>query len=275
MTPTRRHPDQQPRPIRFRVIDSPIGPLTLAGTDRALTHICMQDQAHPPADQADWIEDPAGFGDVIAQLEAYFAGELTEFDIELDAEKPSFWAFSDLAGQAGKTLLVEVDELQPGGRGLEALVQSDQLPDAEGMYRERLRPQFHFTSRRGWHNDPNGMVWQDGKYHLFYQHNPFGWNWGNMHWGHAVSPDLVHWKELPTALYPRKYGDWAFSGSAIVDAANTGGFQKGGTPPLVAAYTSTGRGECIVFSNDGGLTWSEIPENPVVKHAGRDPRLPL
>jgi len=90
MTPTRRHPDQQPRPIRFRVIDSPIGPLTLAGTDRALTHICMQDQAHPPADQADWIEDPAGFGDVIAQLEAYFAGELTEFDIELDLEGTEF-----------------------------------------------------------------------------------------------------------------------------------------------------------------------------------------
>ena len=84
MTPTK--PSTPPRPIRFRVIDSPIGPLTLAGTDRALTHICMQDQAHPPADQADWIEDPAGFGDVIAQLEAYFAGELTEFDIVLERE---------------------------------------------------------------------------------------------------------------------------------------------------------------------------------------------
>ncbi|MCB9403980.1 MAG: methylated-DNA--[protein]-cysteine S-methyltransferase [Microthrixaceae bacterium] len=88
MTPSK--PSTPPRPIRFRVIDSPIGPLTLAGTDRALTHICMQDQAHPPADQADWIEDPAGFGDVIAQLEAYFAGELTEFDIVLDLEGTEF-----------------------------------------------------------------------------------------------------------------------------------------------------------------------------------------
>ncbi len=88
MTPNR--PTSPPRQIRFRVIHSPIGPLTVAGTDRALTHICMQDQAHPPADQADWIEDPAGFGDVIAQLEAYFVGELTEFDIELDLEGTEF-----------------------------------------------------------------------------------------------------------------------------------------------------------------------------------------
>ncbi|MFO0893277.1 MAG: glycoside hydrolase family 32 protein, partial [Isosphaeraceae bacterium] len=196
-----------------------------------------------------------------------------EFDIELDAEKPSFWVFSDLADDRGKTLQVEVAELEPGGRGLEALVLSDAVPDADAMYRERLRPQFHFTSRRGWHNDPNGLVWQDGRYHLFYQHNPFGWNWGNMHWGHAVSPDLVHWEELPTAIYPRKYGDWVFSGSAVVDAANTGGFRNGAKPPLVAAFTSTGRGECIVSSNDQGLTWQEIPENPVVRHPGRDPRL--
>jgi methylated-DNA-[protein]-cysteine S-methyltransferase len=88
VTPNR--PTSPPRQIRFRVIHSPIGPLTVAGTDRALTHICMQDQAHPPADQADWIEDPAGFGDVIAQLEAYFVGELTEFDIELDLEGTEF-----------------------------------------------------------------------------------------------------------------------------------------------------------------------------------------
>jgi fructan beta-fructosidase len=108
---------------------------------------------------------------------------------------------------------------------------------------------------------------------LFYQHNPYGWNWGNMHWGHAVSKDLFHWKEQPIALYPKAFGDWAFSGSALVDKDNTSGFGKGKKPPLVLAYTSTGRGECIAYSNDSGQTWREYEGNPVVKHKGRDPRL--
>ena len=150
---------------------------------------------------------------------------------------------------------------------------AEDVPDAAGIYRERLRPQFHFTSRRGWLNDPNGLVYFDGEYHLFFQHNPYGWDWGNMHWGHAVSPDLFHWTELPEALTPRAYGDWCFSGSAVVDRENTSGFGGGGKPPLVLAYTSTGRGECIAFSNDRGRTWTEFAGNPVVKHEGRDPRL--
>jgi fructan beta-fructosidase len=116
-------------------------------------------------------------------------------------------------------------------------------------------------------------VFSDGEYHLFYQHNPYGWNWGNMHWGHAVSPDLIHWTELPIAIYPKTYGDWVFSGSAVVDATNSAGFQRGTQPALVAAFTSTGRGECLAASNDRGRTWSEFPDNPAVKHAGRDPRL--
>jgi fructan beta-fructosidase len=116
-------------------------------------------------------------------------------------------------------------------------------------------------------------VWHDGEYHLFYQHNPYGWDWGNMHWGHAVSPDLVHWKELPIALYPRQYGDWCFSGSAVVDRSNTSGFGTRAKPPMVAAFTSTGRGECIIWSNDRGRTWNEFADNPVARHQGRDPRL--
>jgi fructan beta-fructosidase len=122
-------------------------------------------------------------------------------------------------------------------------------------------------------NDPNGLVYSQGEWHLFYQHNPYGWNWGNMHWGHAVSRDLLHWQELPTAIYPKQWGDWAFSGSAVVDARNTSGFKSGKEDVLVAAYTSTGRGECIVYSNDRGRTWTEYDGNPVVKHSGRDPKL--
>ncbi|WP_337176560.1 glycoside hydrolase family 32 protein [Paludisphaera sp.] len=196
---------------------------------------------------------------------------LHEFDVELSAE-PDFLAFVDLDAHRGKTLAFAVEELDDL-KALEKLVQSDDVPDAASLYKESHRPQFHFTSRRGWLNDPNGLVWRDGEYHLFYQHNPYGWGWGNMHWGHAVSPDLVHWTELPIAIYPREYGDWAFSGSAVVDHGNTSGFGKDGQDPLVAAYTSTGRGECIVYSNDRGRTWTEFDGNPVVKHDGRDPRL--
>lgn len=198
---------------------------------------------------------------------------IREFDIELTEGRPEFLVFADLQDFRGKAVRIAVDETEPGSRVLDGITQADDIPDPAGTYREAHRPRFHFTSRRGWHNDPNGLTWQAGQYHLFYQHNPYGWNWGNMHWGHAVSPDLVHWTELPTALYPPRYGDWCFSGSGVVDTHNTGGFQSGGEPPLVVAFTSTGRGECIAYSNDQGRTWQEYPGNPVVKHAGRDPKL--
>jgi len=170
---------------------------------------------------------------------------IREFEIELAEGKPDFWVFTDLAPYRGKTLRIDLDELDPHSRGLGSITQAEEVPDAGLVYQEAHRPQFQFTSRRGWHNDPNGLVWHAGAYHLFYQHNPYGWNWGNMHWGHAVSSDLVHWKERPTALYPRQFDDWCFSGSAVVDTHNTSGFQQGTEPPIVVAFTSTGRGECI------------------------------
>jgi fructan beta-fructosidase len=196
-----------------------------------------------------------------------------EFEIELADGEPDFWAFDDLEAFTGKKLTVEADGVAADSKGFAAIAVGDVIEGADDLYKEKRRPQFHFTSRRGWLNDPNGLVYSDGEYHLFYQHNPYGWDWGNMHWGHAVSKDLVHWEEFPTALYPRKFGDWCFSGSAVVDEKNTSGFGIAGEPPLVAAFTSTGRGECIVYSNDGGRTWAEYEKNPVVKHAGRDPRL--
>jgi fructan beta-fructosidase len=194
-----------------------------------------------------------------------------EFEIELAHQDPQFWASVDVAAWTGRTLRMEARGASPDDLG--AVTQGDDLQGSGPAYREPLRPQFHFTSRRGWLNDPNGLVYHDGEYHLFYQHNPYGWSWGNMHWGHAVSRDLVSWEELPLALTPARFGDWAFSGSAVVDAANTSGFKKGEEDVLVAAYTSTGRGECIVYSHDRGRTWQEYAGNPVVKHAGRDPRL--
>ena len=196
-----------------------------------------------------------------------------EFEIELADDQPSFCVFLDLTPFRGKTAAVVVDQLSETSRALELLEVSDTIKGSENLYREKLRPQFHFSSRRGWLNDPNGLVFSEGEYHLYYQHNPYGWDWGNMHWGHAVSPDLVHWRELPIAIYPRKFGDWAFSGSAVVDKHNTSGWRSGDEELLVGAYTSTGRGECMIYSNDRGRTWTEFEGNPVVKHQGRDPRL--
>jgi fructan beta-fructosidase len=196
-----------------------------------------------------------------------------EFYIELAPEAPDFWVFLDVSAWKNQKLIIDLDRLPADSKGLSSITQADELPQAEQLYREKDRPQFHFTARRGWLNDPNGLVFCNGEYHLFFQHNPYGWGWGNMHWGHAVSKDLVHWRELPIALYPQKFGDWCFSGSAVVDAANTSGFKKGKEDVLVAVYTSTGRGECIAFSNDKGRTWQEFAGNPVVRHQGRDPRL--
>ena len=195
-----------------------------------------------------------------------------DFDIRLGDGPADFATFLDLEPFRGRTLTISAN-LPATSKALGGITLSDQLPGARDLYGEADRPRFHFTSRRGWLNDPNGLVWNKGEYHLFYQHNPYGWDWGNMHWGHARSRDLIHWEELPIALYPHKYGDWAFSGSAVVDAKNTSGFGSVDRPAMVAAYTSTGRGECIVWSVDGGRTWAEFAGNPVVKHNGRDPRL--
>jgi fructan beta-fructosidase len=199
---------------------------------------------------------------------------IDDFDIKLPpaGKKADFWVFLDVRRHKGSTLRIE-SLLPAGSRALDAVKQSDNLPDAENLYREKHRPQFHFTARRGWLNDPNGLVWANGKYHLFFQHNPYGWEWGNMHWGHATSPDLFHWTELPTALTPHEHGDGVFSGSAVVDTHNTSGWGSPAHPALVAAFTSVKRGECLVYSIDGGQTFTEFEKNPILVHSGRDPRL--
>ena len=150
---------------------------------------------------------------------------------------------------------------------------------------EPLRPQFHFTAARNWLNDPNGLVYYKGEYHLFFQHNPSANEWGNMTWGHAVSPDMLHWKQLDNAILPDKLGT-IFSGSAVVDWNNTAGFQTGDEKPIVCIYTSAGGNspeskgqpftQSLAFSNDRGRTWTKYPNNPVLKHisgANRDPKV--
>ncbi|MBM3848498.1 MAG: glycoside hydrolase family 32 protein, partial [Verrucomicrobia bacterium] len=126
-------------------------------------------------------------------------------------------------------------------------------------YEELWRPQFHFTPSVNWMNDPNGMVYYQGEYHLFYQYNPFGNKWGHMSWGHAVSRDLVHWEHLPVALIEED-GIMIFSGSAVVDWNNTSALGRDGKPPLIAIYTGHHTGkplqdQRIAYSNDRGRTW--------------------
>jgi len=152
------------------------------------------------------------------------------------------------------------------------------------LYNESYRPQFHFSPKKNWTNDPNGLVFYKGEYHLFFQHNPFGIDWGNMHWGHAVSKDLVHWEELPIALAPDEHGT-CFSGSAVVDWDNASGLQTRDEKAIVAFYTGAPVPEvpdgprftqCIAYSNDRGRTWTKYDENPVLGHIAaqnRDPKV--
>ena len=152
------------------------------------------------------------------------------------------------------------------------------------MYNEKYRPQFHFTAKKNWLNDPNGLVFYDGEYHLFFQHNPESVQWGNMTWGHAVSPDLLRWKQLRNAIEPDELGT-IFSGSAVVDWNNSSGFQTGAEKVMVAFYTAAGEHgtagkrpftQCAAFSNDRGRTWTKFAGNPVLGNrtpSNRDPRV--
>ncbi len=159
--------------------------------------------------------------------------------------------------------------------------------NSENTYQEKNRPQYHFSPPEKWMNDPNGLVFYDGDYHLFYQYYPDSTIWGPMHWGHALSTDLVHWKNLPIALYPDTLG-YIFSGSAVVDWNNQSGLQTGDNPPIVAIFTQhseerlrEGRidfqNQSIAYSNDKGMTFRKYIHNPVISNPGerdfRDPKV--
>ncbi|WP_418264164.1 glycoside hydrolase family 32 protein [Flavobacterium faecale] len=154
----------------------------------------------------------------------------------------------------------------------------------EQMY----RPNFHFTPQKSWMNDPNGMFFANGIYHLFYQYYPDGNVWGPMHWGHAISKDMIKWEEKPIAIYPDK-DKYIFSGSAVVDSNNTSGLKKGAIDPIIAIYTlhdmtkeKEGKLDIeqqdLAYSNDNGFTWEKFEAgNPVIKNPGirdfRDPKV--
>ncbi|MCC6730968.1 MAG: glycoside hydrolase family 32 protein [Chthonomonadales bacterium] len=199
------------------------------------------------------------------------------------------WEVGDLAGREARIVIVDdasegwghinVDQIVMGDRRRAEVVRVDRL------YDETYRPQIHFTARCNWLNDPNGLVYYRGEYHLFFQHNPLAIGWGNMTWGHAVSRDLVHWTQLANALEPDALGT-VFSGSAVVDRGDTAGFAVGAERPIIAIYTAAGgtspesQGkpftQCIAYSTDRGRTFTRYAGNPVVPHIAaenRDPKV--
>ncbi len=166
--------------------------------------------------------------------------------------------------------------------------QTTQNQETKGSYyQEPFRPQFHFSPMEKWMNDPNGLVYSEGVYHLFYQHYPEDIVWGPMHWGHATSTDLFHWEHHPIALFPDEQG-YIFSGSAVLDRGNTSGLGTEGKDPLVAIFTYhhpekekaktlDHQTQGIAFSNDQGKTWTKYEGNPVLPNKGkmdfRDPKV--
>ena len=184
-------------------------------------------------------------------------------NIRLAPGKADYWVFKDVSNLKGETLTITYNG---DAAGLKQIYQSDKFAGQDSLYHEKNRPQFHFTTRRGWINDPNGLIYYNGEYHLFYQHNPYEREWENMHWGHAVSKDLIHWEELNDVLCPDELGT-IFSGSAVIDYENTSGFGSKKNPPMVAAFTyarADGQTQGIAYSLDNGRTFTKYALNPVI-----------
>jgi fructan beta-fructosidase len=201
-------------------------------------------------------------------------------DFPPSADAIDWWTYLDMAEYTGNTAKV-VAKAAPDICAL--FESSDEIRHLQPLYDEALRPQFHMSQMRGWNNDPNGMCYYDGEYHFFWQCNPAGRNWANMYWGHATSPDMVHWTERDRALrsfgdnvenrHPKMADKNCFSGSGNVDLKNTAGWQTGDEKTIVLAFTDTGCGEALAYSTDRGKTFTYYENNPVIKHSGRDPKL--
>ena len=165
----------------------------------------------------------------------------------------------DISMFRGKQINLVIDGVEKGAVCWDALVQTDQF---DRTNREKFKPSFHFSPDYGWMNDPNGMVYQDGIYHLCFQYNPYGSTWENMSWGHATTKDLITWKHEPDALHGDGFGGM-FSGGAVVDKFNSAGFGK---DAIIAFYTNAGIGQvqCIAYSLDNGKSFTKYENNPVL-----------
>ncbi|MBR5767420.1 MAG: glycoside hydrolase family 32 protein, partial [Clostridia bacterium] len=204
------------------------------------------------------------------------------FDLRvlLDNKKPDGYYYYDVTRFAGRDIsfIVNGAEYDP------------EIVDfcLEGTGDEPLRPRMHFTAKRGWINDPNGLVYSSGVYHMFYQHNPVGYLWDNMHWGHAISKDLINWERLEYALYPDEMGTM-YSGSGIVDERNVTGLAVGDAKTICLFYTAFGNAadggnaelsknknscQCLAYSVDGGKTFTKYERNPLISGYSKEARDP-
>ena len=214
-----------------------------------------------------------------ARINVLVDGQLAEtIYVRLARSKTDYSVPFDLTPYKGRNVIFDV--VTPQGRGSVREAREDvcwngiSLADSfDTANREKYRPAFHHTPLYGWMNDPNGMFYKDGKWHLYYQRNPYGSKWQNMTWGHSVSDDLVNWEHQADAIRPGGLGT-VFSGSCIVDTENTAGFGK---DAVIAAYTAAGTSQMqsIASSNDGGYTFSNYVANPVItlESEARDPKI--
>ena len=216
------------------------------------------------------IEDQAVENKVQLSVEGNPVGE--PMTIRIAQNKIDYWMPIDIEAYKGKKVTLTFAIAKTTDIGLAEIKQSAEY---NFNYNEKYRPSYHFTPQYGWMNDPNGMVYLDGVYHLFFQYNPYGARWGNIHWGYAISKDLVNWQYQPTAIAPDKLGA-IFSGSAVIDHDNTAGFGKGA---MIAIFTSAGdrQTQSIAYSLDGGKTFTKYEGNPVLTDANiidfRDPKV--
>jgi len=202
---------------------------------------------------------------------------MQSFSVALPEPSNTYWQAAyplDRYGLKGKAIQLSTVDGKKASESLRTAFDRIRIGSASDAflssdYTQPYRNQFHASTRRGWNNDPNGMVFANGIYHLYYQHNPFGIFWGNMHWGHLQSTDLIHWEEKPIAILQKLVQGGIWSGGGFLDFNNSAGLGKG---TQFAAFTSTG-GEHLAYSQDSGLTFQELPENPVVRHTGRDPKI--
>ena len=205
--------------------------------------------------------------------------EVKGFDVRLAMNKVDYWVPVDISAFAGKSIAFKFKlhsgdpvrvSLSPDNT---ACCKEMKLSDTfDTSNHEKFRPVYHFSPLYGWMNDPNGMVYKEGEYHLFYQYNPYGSKWGNMNWGHAISKDLVNWEHRPVAIAPDVLGT-IFSGSAVVDKNNTAGFGAGA---IIAIYTqnSDRQVQSIAYSTDNGRTFTKYENNPVLVSEAKDFRDP-